>query len=156
MKGVAIILLFLGLSSYTHSQEECIFDFFVVDQNELKELTADRIELAFSSIDANCLKRNAEYSEMVNEFIFLCLTHQSSTTIDVLSKNKCELFYRVVLDEIANPVADTFDFQAIYCNISTLEGKNTKRVRNEVLDRFKEGILNIIPEANRIIQSDCL
>ena len=156
MKITVLILVLLGLSAYAFSQEECGSELFVSNSDGAEELTADRIELAFSSIEVDCLKRNAEYGEMVNKFVFLCLTHQSAATISILSKNKCEPFYNTVLNEIANPVSDTFDFQTIFCNISTLDAKKTEKVRKAVLDRFTEGMLNNIPEASRILQSDCL
>jgi hypothetical protein len=143
------------VSAYSFSQDECRFEFLVTDSNEVKELTAGGIERAFNSIDTSCLKRNAEYSEMVNKLVYLCLTHKAMETIEVLSRNKCEPFYNTVLNEIDSPVSDMFDFQTIFCNISTLKGSKTKKVKNAVLERFTEGMLNNIPEANRILQSDC-
>jgi len=155
MKKIILSILLNCAIFVLYSQESCDVGYFIVSEDGYSKLEVTKVERALKTLDKDCIENNAEYGEVVNEYLFMCLTYCCDTLFKVMVDNKCKPFYNIVLNELANPVSDAYDFQSIYCNMSSLKKKKEGNVKEEMLSKFKEGIASIILDYKTILETDC-
>ncbi len=151
-----ILIIILGfIANFTFAQVKCESHYFVVSKDSYPKMTTEKITKALKTLDKECIESNAEYGEVLNEYVFNCLTFCSDTLFTVLEKNKCQPYYDMILNEVANPVSDIYEFKAIYCNIKNYKKGKKSKLRDEILKNFEKGIINILQNYDEIMNNTC-
>jgi hypothetical protein len=151
-----VLTIILGfVASFTFAQDKCDSGYFIVSEGNYLKMTVDKITRTLKTLDKECIENNAEYGEVLNEYVFNCLAFCSDTLLTVLEKNKCQPFYDMILNEVANPVSDIHEFKAIYCNIKNYKKGKKSKPRDELLTNFEKGIVDILPNYEEVKNSSC-
>jgi hypothetical protein len=148
MKKVISLIVLNFIVLYSFSQENCDPGYFLVKSGSNEKVSYQKIEEALKTLDKNCIEKNAEYSEMANEYVFHCLTYSSCNFLKVLSQNTKQPFYAIVLNEIENPVSDIYEFEKLYCNVVEYNKRYEDKVGDDVLATLQKWIFYFIPKSN--------
>ena len=85
----------------------------------------------------------AELGEYSNEVLFKLLENYPKLTLEIMSKNKNQISWKLICQEIANPiiVSEVNIISGISKKIEAISGYDN--VKKDVLDALKQAIINI-------------